>query len=182
MCGSKRRRSCCPKKEGGELVTEKLERIFEWSTFRGPTNPSRRLTDVSLQFIGHFSQLHLAAHRLGAALPQPSNAKPQAPEIVELAPYRREGKIGLFGGAGVGKTILIVELINNIAKAHGGVSVFGGVGERTREGNDLYKEMKEFGVINEENIEDFEDKDACEQAYSKHTPRIIESISEAMRG
>merc|ERR1712086_1071504 len=66
-----------------------------------------------------------------------------------LAPYRRGGKIGLFGGAGVGKTVLIMELINNIAKAHGGVSVFGGVGERTREGNDLYCEMKESGVINE---------------------------------
>ena len=65
-----------------------------------------------------------------------------------LAPYRRGGKIGLFGGAGVGKTVLIMELINNIAKAHGGVSVFGGVGERTREGNDLYQEMKESGVIN----------------------------------
>lgn len=66
-----------------------------------------------------------------------------------LAPYRRGGKIGLFGGAGVGKTVLIMELINNIAKAHGGVSVFGGVGERTREGNDLYIEMKESGVIQE---------------------------------
>jgi F-type H+-transporting ATPase subunit beta len=65
-----------------------------------------------------------------------------------LAPYRRGGKIGLFGGAGVGKTVLIMELINNIAKAHGGVSVFGGVGERTREGNDLYMEMKESKVIN----------------------------------
>ena len=71
-----------------------------------------------------------------------------------LAPYRRGGKIGLFGGAGVGKTVLIMELINNIAKAHGGVSVFGGVGERTREGNDLYAEMKESGVINEKNLDD----------------------------
>ena len=71
-----------------------------------------------------------------------------------LAPYRRGGKIGLFGGAGVGKTVLIMELINNIAKAHGGVSVFGGVGERTREGNDLYCEMKESGVINEKNLDD----------------------------
>jgi F-type H+-transporting ATPase subunit beta len=71
-----------------------------------------------------------------------------------LAPYRRGGKIGLFGGAGVGKTVLIMELINNIAKAHGGVSVFGGVGERTREGNDLYEEMKESGVINENNFPD----------------------------
>jgi F-type H+/Na+-transporting ATPase subunit beta len=69
-----------------------------------------------------------------------------------LAPYRRGGKIGLFGGAGVGKTVLIMELINNIAKAHGGVSVFGGVGERTREGNDLYEEMKESGVINKKNL------------------------------
>ena len=65
-----------------------------------------------------------------------------------LAPYAKGGKIGLFGGAGVGKTVLIMELINNIAKAHGGFSVFAGVGERTREGNDLYHEMMESGVIN----------------------------------
>ncbi len=64
-----------------------------------------------------------------------------------LAPYAKGGKVGLFGGAGVGKTVLIMELINNIAKAHGGVSVFAGVGERTREGNDLYHEMMESGVI-----------------------------------
>ncbi len=65
-----------------------------------------------------------------------------------LAPYAKGGKVGLFGGAGVGKTVLIMELINNIAKAHGGFSVFAGVGERTREGNDLYHEMMESGVIN----------------------------------
>jgi F-type H+-transporting ATPase subunit beta len=70
-----------------------------------------------------------------------------------LAPYRRGGKIGLFGGAGVGKTVLIMELINNIAKEHGGVSVFAGVGERTREGNDLYAEMKESKVIDADNFE-----------------------------
>jgi len=64
-----------------------------------------------------------------------------------IAPYARGGKVGLFGGAGVGKTVLIMELINNIAKAHGGYSVFAGVGERTREGNDLYREMIETGVI-----------------------------------
>ena len=64
-----------------------------------------------------------------------------------LAPYSKGGKIGLFGGAGVGKTVIIMELINNIAKAHGGFSVFAGVGERTREGNDLYHEMIESGVI-----------------------------------
>src|ERR1700747_3724030 len=65
-----------------------------------------------------------------------------------LTPYAKGGKIGLFGGAGVGKTVIIMELINNIAKAHGGYSVFAGVGERTREGNDLYHEMMESGVIN----------------------------------
>ena len=64
-----------------------------------------------------------------------------------LAPYIKGGKIGLFGGAGVGKTVLIQELINNIAKEHGGISVFSGVGERTREGNDLYNEMRESGVL-----------------------------------
>ena len=64
-----------------------------------------------------------------------------------MAPYAKGGKIGLFGGAGVGKTVLIMELINNVAKAHGGYSVFAGVGERTREGNDLYYEMIESGVI-----------------------------------
>lgn len=69
-----------------------------------------------------------------------------------LAPYAKGGKIGLFGGAGVGKTVLIMELINNIAKAHGGVSVFAGVGERTREGNDLYHEMIESKVINLDDI------------------------------
>ena len=69
-------------------------------------------------------------------------------KVVDLiAPYAKGGKIGLFGGAGVGKTVLIMELINNVAKQHGGISVFAGVGERTREGNDLYMEMKESGVI-----------------------------------
>ncbi len=69
-----------------------------------------------------------------------------------LAPYQRGGKIGLFGGAGVGKTVLIMELINNIAKQHGGFSVFGGVGERTREGNDLWVEMKESGVLDKTSL------------------------------
>ncbi len=71
-----------------------------------------------------------------------------------LAPYTKGGKIGLFGGAGVGKTVLIMELINNIAKVHSGVSVFAGVGERTREGNDLYHEMIESGVIVPDNLEE----------------------------
>ncbi len=67
-----------------------------------------------------------------------------------LAPYAKGGKVGLFGGAGVGKTVIIMELINNVAKGHGGYSVFAGVGERTREGNDLYHEMLESGVITPE--------------------------------
>ncbi len=71
-----------------------------------------------------------------------------------LAPYSKGGKIGLFGGAGVGKTVLIMELINNIAKVHSGFSVFAGVGERTREGNDLYHEMIESGVINPDKLEE----------------------------
>ena len=70
-------------------------------------------------------------------------------KVVDLiCPYAKGGKIGLFGGAGVGKTVLIMELINNVAKAQGGISVFTGVGERTREGSDLYREMNESGVIN----------------------------------
>jgi F-type H+-transporting ATPase subunit beta len=74
-------------------------------------------------------------------------------KVIDLIePFLKGGKIGLFGGAGVGKTVVIMELINNIAKLHGGVSVFAGVGERTREGNDLYHEMSQAGVINQENL------------------------------
>ncbi|THU55897.1 hypothetical protein C4D60_Mb11t11490 [Musa balbisiana] len=81
-----------------------------------------------------------------------------------LAPYQRGGKIGLFGGAGVGKTVLIMELINNVAKAHGGFSVFAGVGERTREGNDLYREMIESGVIK---LGDKQDESKCALVYGQ---------------
>lgn len=74
-------------------------------------------------------------------------------KVIDLiCPFLKGGKVGAFGGAGVGKTVVIMELINNIAKLHGGVSVFAGVGERTREGNDLYEEMSEAGVINQENL------------------------------
>ena len=74
-------------------------------------------------------------------------------KVIDLiCPFLKGGKVGAFGGAGVGKTVVIMELINNIAKLHGGVSVFAGVGERTREGNDLYEEMSEAGVINRENL------------------------------
>ena len=74
-------------------------------------------------------------------------------KVIDLiCPFLKGGKIGAFGGAGVGKTVVITELINNIAKLHGGVSVFAGVGERTREGNDLYHEMAAAGVINEKDL------------------------------
>ena len=74
-------------------------------------------------------------------------------KVIDLiCPFIKGGKVGAFGGAGVGKTVVIMELINNIAKAHGGYSVFAGVGERSREGNDLYQEMSEAGVINQDDI------------------------------
>jgi F-type H+-transporting ATPase subunit beta len=95
---------------------------------------------------------HMPIHREAPSFEEQSTSA----EVLEtgikvvdlLCPYQKGGKIGLFGGAGVGKTVLIQELINNIAKEHGGISVFAGVGERTREGNDLYNEMIESGVIN----------------------------------
>merc|ERR1711939_1041788 len=120
---------------------------------------------VGQQVLGRiFNVLGEPIDQLGD-VPEPTLTSPihrAAPSFYEtgikvvdlLAPYKRGGKIGLFGGAGVGKTVLIMELINNIARAHGGVSVFGGVGERTREGNDLYEEMKESKVINEDKLEE----------------------------
>ena len=98
--------------------------------------------------------IHRSAPKLTELETSPSVFETGIKVLDLLAPYRRGGKIGLFGGAGVGKTVIMMELINNIAINHGGVSVFGGVGERTREGNDLYNEMKESGVINEENLGD----------------------------
>ena len=100
------------------------------------------------------SPIHREAPKLVELETKPAVFETGIKVVDLLAPYRRGGKIGLFGGAGVGKTVIIMELINNIAKAHGGVSVFGGVGERTREGNDLYNEMIESGVINPDNLTD----------------------------
>ncbi|XGB40374.1 MAG: F0F1 ATP synthase subunit beta [Cyanobacteria bacterium LVE1205-1] len=96
--------------------------------------------------------IHRQAPQLTELETKPSVFETGIKVIDLLTPYRRGGKIGLFGGAGVGKTVIMMELINNIATKHGGVSVFGGVGERTREGNDLYNEMKESGVINDEDL------------------------------
>jgi F-type H+-transporting ATPase subunit beta len=96
--------------------------------------------------------IHRPAPKLTDLETKPSVFETGIKVIDLLTPYRRGGKIGLFGGAGVGKTVIMMELINNIATNHGGVSVFGGVGERTREGNDLYNEMMESGVINKDNL------------------------------
>jgi F-type H+/Na+-transporting ATPase subunit beta len=124
--------------------TATLGRIFnvlgEAVDQQGPVNTTER------------SPIHRAAPKLTELETKPSVFETGIKVIDLLTPYRRGGKIGLFGGAGVGKTVIMMELINNIATNHGGVSVFGGVGERTREGNDLYNEMMESGVINKDNL------------------------------
>src|SRR6516225_3846377 len=95
-------------------------------------------------------------HRLPPPLVEQSTSQeilPTGIKVIDLiCPFLKGGKVGAFGGAGVGKTVVIMELINNVAKLHGGVSVFAGVGERTREGNDLYNEMSEAGVINHKDL------------------------------
>jgi F-type H+/Na+-transporting ATPase subunit beta len=124
--------------------TATLGRIFnvlgEPVDQQGPVNTTER------------SPIHREAPKLTELETKPSVFETGIKVIDLLTPYRRGGKIGLFGGAGVGKTVIMMELINNIATNHGGVSVFGGVGERTREGNDLYNEMMESGVIDKENL------------------------------
>ncbi|WP_310427042.1 F0F1 ATP synthase subunit beta [Chamaesiphon sp. VAR_48_metabat_135_sub] len=124
--------------------TATLGRIFnvlgEAVDQQGPVNTTER------------SPIHREAPKLTELETKPSVFETGIKVIDLLTPYRRGGKIGLFGGAGVGKTVIMMELINNIATNHGGVSVFGGVGERTREGNDLYNEMMESGVIDKENL------------------------------
>ena len=120
---------------GPETLGRILNVIGEPIDERGPLNTTKKLP----------------IHREAPEFPEQSTETDvlvTGIKVVDLlAPYSRGGKIGLFGGAGVGKTVLIMELINNVAKAHGGYSVFAGVGERTREGNDLYHEMMESGVI-----------------------------------
>ncbi|MDG2989746.1 F0F1 ATP synthase subunit beta [Candidatus Synechococcus calcipolaris G9] len=125
--------------------TATLGRIFnvlgEPVDEKGPVNTSDSLP------------IHRAAPAFTELETKPSVFETGIKVIDLLTPYRRGGKIGLFGGAGVGKTVIMMELINNIATQHGGVSVFGGVGERTREGNDLYNEMIESNVINKDDPE-----------------------------
>ncbi|MCS1407935.1 MAG: ATP synthase subunit beta [Verrucomicrobia subdivision 3 bacterium] len=99
-----------------------------------------------------YNPIHRAAPSLMDQATSPQILTTGIKVIDLICPFLKGGKVGAFGGAGVGKTVVIMELINNIAKLHGGVSVFAGVGERTREGNDLYAEMSEAGVINQENL------------------------------
>ncbi|MBX3747686.1 MAG: F0F1 ATP synthase subunit beta [Verrucomicrobiae bacterium] len=98
--------------------------------------------------------IHRAAPALADQNPSPQILTTGIKVIDLICPFLKGGKVGAFGGAGVGKTVVIMELINNIAKLHGGVSVFAGVGERTREGNDLYQEMSEAGVIKQQKLEE----------------------------
>merc|ERR1711987_41894 len=141
-----------PVKDNGQAISVPVGQQVLGRIFNVLGEPIDQLGDVP------DPTLTLPIHRMSPAFDKletkPSIFETGIKVVDLLAPYRRGGKIGLFGGAGVGKTVLIMELINNIAKAHGGVSVFGGVGERTREGNDLYAEMKESGVINENKLDD----------------------------
>jgi F-type H+-transporting ATPase subunit beta len=120
---------------GPETLGRILNVIGEPVDERGPVNTNRRspIHRAAPEFIDQSTEAEILVTGI---------------KVVDLlAPYAKGGKVGLFGGAGVGKTVIIMELINNVAKAHGGYSVFAGVGERTREGNDLYHEMMESGVI-----------------------------------
>jgi F-type H+-transporting ATPase subunit beta len=121
---------------GPETLGRILNVVGEPVDERGPVQTNRRLPihRAAPEFIDQSTEAEILVTGI---------------KVIDLlTPYAKGGKIGLFGGAGVGKTVIIMELINNIAKAHGGYSVFAGVGERTREGNDLYHEMMESGVIN----------------------------------
>jgi len=123
---------------GPETLGRILNVVGEPVDERGPVNTNRRspIHKPAPEFIDQSTEAEILVTGI---------------KVVDLlAPYAKGGKVGLFGGAGVGKTVIIMELINNIAKAHGGYSVFAGVGERTREGNDLYHEMLESGVITAE--------------------------------
>ncbi len=142
--------------DGTEGLTRGMEVVNTGSPIKMPvgTPTLGRILNVLGQPVDNAGEVktesHWAIHRPAPSIAQQSTEQ----EIFEtgikvidlLAPYSKGGKIGLFGGAGVGKTVIIMELINNIAKGHGGVSVFAGVGERTREGNDLYHEMKDSNV------------------------------------
>lgn len=120
---------------GNQVLGRIMNVIGEPIDYKGPVNTEKRYT------------IHRSAPDFTRQSTKLEMLETGIKVIDLLAPYQKGGKIGLFGGAGVGKTVLIMELINNVAKQHGGYSVFAGVGERTREGNDLYHEMKDSGVL-----------------------------------
>ena len=146
--------------------TEGLKRGFEVTDSGGPISMPvgegvmGRVFDVTGNPVDErgpvVAEKYYPIHRPPPALVDQSTSPKVLPtgiKVIDLiCPFLKGGKVGAFGGAGVGKTVVIMELINNIAKLHGGVSVFAGVGERTREGNDLYHEMSEAGVINQEHL------------------------------
>ena len=148
-------------------ATEGLKRGFEVTDTGGPIcvpvgdGVMGRVFDVTGQPVDERgpvkAEKYYPIHRPAPPLVDQSTSPQLLPtgiKVIDLiCPFLKGGKVGAFGGAGVGKTVVIMELINNIAKLHGGVSVFAGVGERTREGNDLYREMSEAGVINQKNLE-----------------------------
>lgn len=127
-------------------VYQLISNQTQFSIYRGPINTTK------------FAPIHAEAPEFVEMSVEAEILVTGIKVVDLLAPYSKGGKIGLFGGAGVGKTVLIMELINNVAKAHGGYSVFAGVGERTREGNDLYHEMIEGGVIS---LKDKSSKVSC---------------------
>src|SRR5438094_2509649 len=146
--------------------TEGLKRGFEGTDSGRPVSVSvgesvmGRVFDVTGKPVDERGPIeaekYYPIHRSPPPLVEQSTSPQVLPtgiKVIDLiCPFLKGGKVGAFGGAGVGKTVVIMELINNIAKLHGGVSVFAGVGERTREGNDLYREMSEAGVINQDNL------------------------------
>src|SRR6185369_6131691 len=146
--------------------TEGLKRGFEVTDTRGPISMPvgeavmGRVFDVTGNPVDERgpvrAEKYYPIHRPPPPLVDQSTSPQVLPtgiKVIDLiCPFLKGGKVGAFGGAGVGKTVVIMELINNIAKGHGGYSVFAGVGERTREGNDLYNEMSEAGVINQKDL------------------------------
>ena len=128
----------------GKAITVPVGNVVLGRLFNVLGKPMDEMGEVK---VDTYMPIHRAAPTFEEQSVEPEMFETGIKVIDLIAPYQRGGKIGLFGGAGVGKTVLIQELINNIAKEHGGLSVFTGVGERTREGNDLYNEMKESGVI-----------------------------------
>lgn len=146
--------------------TEGLKRGFGVTTSGGPISVPvgegvmGRVLDVTGNPVDERGPVQAEKRYPIHRLPPPLVDQSPSPQVLStgikvidlICPFLKGGKVGAFGGAGVGKTVVIMELINNIAKLHGGVSVFAGVGERTREGNDLYNEMSEAGVINQENL------------------------------